>query len=132
VTDGLANTYLLGEKYLWSDHYTDGYDGGDDEWALQGYDTDNYRYACDYTTCYDPKTGQQCTWYTANGQIIEGLYEDTPGWPAGLSFGSAHSSGCNMAMCDGSVRIISYGIAPAIHSRLSNRKDGQTVDGKIF
>ena len=31
VTDGLSNTFLIGEKNLWPDGYDNGYDGGDDE-----------------------------------------------------------------------------------------------------
>ena len=47
VTDGLSNTFLVGEKNLWPDNYETGEDGGDDEWALQGFDSDNYRTASD-------------------------------------------------------------------------------------
>jgi hypothetical protein len=45
VTDGLSSTYLLGEKNVCSDHYTDGMLGGGDEWALAGFDYDTYRFA---------------------------------------------------------------------------------------
>ena len=51
VTDGLSNTYLLGEKNLWADAYQNGSDGGDDEFALEGFDYDNYRFASDYSHC---------------------------------------------------------------------------------
>ena len=51
VTDGLSNTFLIGEKNLWPDAYYNGDDGGDDEFALQGFDYDNYRFAGDYSQC---------------------------------------------------------------------------------
>ena len=37
-----------------------------------------------------------------------------------------------MAMCDGSVRVISYTIGPAVQKNLGNRKDGNVIDGKSF
>ena len=37
-----------------------------------------------------------------------------------------------MALCDGSVRLMSYDLNLEIHRRLCNRKDGLTVDAKSF
>ena len=47
-------------------------------------------------------------------------------------FGSAHAGMCNMAFCDGSVHQISYGIDPAIHAALANRKDGRKIDESMY
>ncbi len=122
VTDGLSNTYLLGEKNMDPDHYLDGNQGGDDEFALQGFDYDNYRFANDYTNC------PNCTQYD-----VAGPHPDTPGYEYGLSFGGAHLPGFNMALCDGSVRMVSFTIDLTVHSHLSNRRDGYTIDlGKAF
>jgi prepilin-type N-terminal cleavage/methylation domain-containing protein/prepilin-type processing-associated H-X9-DG protein len=119
VSDGLSSTYLLGEKYMPSDYYLNGYDGGDNEWALQGHAFDNLRFA-------DPMAG----YWGLNGS--DAPCPDTPGWASDLCFGSAHSPGMNMALCDGSVRMIDYNIDRPTHRHLANRKDGQVVDANKF
>jgi hypothetical protein len=117
VTDGLSNTFLVGEKNMDPDHYTDGDQGGDDEWALQGFDTDNYRFANDYSDC------PGCTVYD-----LEGPHADTPGYEFGNSFGGPHLVGFNMALCDGSVRMVNYTIDLTTYSHLCDRDDGQVID----
>ena len=82
VTDGLSNTFLIGEKSLWPDAYYNGDDGGDDEFALQGFDYDNYRFAGDYSQC------PGCTQY----DTTPGPHPDTPGYAYDIRFGSAISS----------------------------------------
>lgn len=113
VTDGLSNTYLLGEKYLPPDYYTTGTDGGDNESAYMGFNADI------------------CRWGGPNVGIPK---QDTPGLSEGNNgdFGSAHSSGFNVALCDGSVRMISFSIDLTTHGRLANRMDGQVVDQSKF
>ena len=121
ITDGLSNTYLLGEKYLNPDHYYDGLDYGDDQPALGGDDYDN------------------CAWAT------EAPRQDTPGIPSGLwgpqnwIFGSAHAGSMNVAMCDGSIHSISYNIDSntdpsnlGVHQRLANRHDGCQVGDEQY
>jgi prepilin-type processing-associated H-X9-DG protein len=58
--------------------------------------------------------------------------QDTPNAVAGYGFGSAHTSGPNMALCDGSVRSVSYSIDPEVHRRLDNRQDGLPIDVNPF
>jgi hypothetical protein len=49
-----------------------------------------------------------------------------------FNFGSAHSSGFNMALCDRSVRMISYTIDPITHRYLGDRRDRQPIDTSII
>ena len=108
ITDGSSNTYLIGEKYLNSDSYENSNDGGDCEGMYAGFGNDNTRF-CNYAPM-----------------------QDQAGTMNYCMFGSAHPSGFNMAMCDGSVRRISYTIASTIHACLGNRKDGQPVTAGSF
>ena len=119
VTDGLSNTYLLGEKNMDPDHYTDSNQAGDSTFALQGFDFGTYRFANDYGDCPD------CTVYD-----VAGPHPDTPGYEYPLSFGGPHLLGFNMALCDGSVRMVNYSIDLTTHSRLSDRCDGEAIDPK--
>jgi prepilin-type processing-associated H-X9-DG protein len=113
ITDGTTNTYLIGEKYLNPDHYTDGGAGGDDWDMYTGFQNDVAR-----STYYNSTTGS--AWIP---------FQDRSGFDYDDQFGSPHSDGINMSFCDGSVRSISYSIDAETHRCLGNRKDGEIIDG---
>jgi prepilin-type processing-associated H-X9-DG protein len=104
ISDGTANTYLCGEKYLCPDNYSTGTDDGDNVCALAGDDNDIVRW-----TEYAPA-------------------RDTPSYVLHFAFGSPHVGGFNMAFCDGSVHTISFGISTTIHNYMAQRNDGKSVD----
>ena len=116
ITDGVSNTYLLGEKSLSPDFYLNSdadttTNGGDNNPPYGGMDLDYNRWALSSTT---------------------GPFQDQPGYVDYYSFGSAHASGFGMAFCDGSVQQISYSIDPKVHQNLANRKDGVPIDAKSY
>jgi prepilin-type N-terminal cleavage/methylation domain-containing protein/prepilin-type processing-associated H-X9-DG protein len=119
ITDGASNTFLLGEKSVNPDHYTDGQDGGDDWTIFSGSQDDNVRGCGNRVDApsYYPLPPMQ----------------DTPGnGAAALFFGGPHSNSFNMSLCDGSVRAISYDIEFETFRRLCNRMDEMPIDGKAF
>jgi prepilin-type N-terminal cleavage/methylation domain-containing protein/prepilin-type processing-associated H-X9-DG protein len=97
ITHGTSNTYLIGEKYLNPDDYSNGLDPSDNENLYVGFDNDNYRF-----TSRPPKRDRR---------------GDTDEW----CFGSAHPVGLNMTYCDGSVHFIPYGVEPQVHMQAGNR-----------
>jgi hypothetical protein len=103
VTDGTANTYLIGEKFLRPTHYESGNDAGDNETWCTGFNNDNYRFAFDPPARdIDPAVVRNCT-----VQI----------------FGSAHDAGWHMSWCDGHVELLSYDIELRVHRGNANRSD---------
>jgi len=113
VSDGLSNTYMLGEKYLCPESYSDSsLDYGDDEGVYTGFNGDTSR-SSRLDENYVPR-------------------QDTLGYPNWRIWGSAHSSGFQMVLCDGAVRSITYNIEPQVHSYLANRKDDQPIDSSKF
>ncbi len=110
IRDGTTNTYMLGEKYLNPDNYTDGWGTDDDFGMYEGAAYDTYRW------CHPDYYPMQ----------------DTAGSQLPNRFGSAHSAGLNMTFCDGSVRFISYSIDRDIHARLGHRASGEVIDASQF
>ncbi|MDY0167314.1 MAG: DUF1559 domain-containing protein [Thermoguttaceae bacterium] len=108
VRDGLSNTYMVGEKYLSPDKYTTGNCGGDNENMYMGSNQDVERFSS------------------------ASPWPDQPGNDYNIHWGSAHAGGFNMAMCDGSVRSISYSIETTTHYRLGHRADNQPIDQSKF
>jgi prepilin-type N-terminal cleavage/methylation domain-containing protein len=110
VTDGTSNTYLVGEKYVNPDYYAGGHsslfaqkDIGDDQGAWISDDLDTCRIT-------GPST------YGKARPV-----PDQPGLPWNEAFGSAHPSTFHMAVCDASIRGISYDIDPQVHHALGTR-----------
>ena len=113
ITDGASNTFLLGEKYVNSDHYTDGGDGADDQCMYSGADNDNQR-----STFYRPPTQD----------LPKSVLNSDVGGVNEAFFGSAHANSCCFVFCDGSTHWISYTIDPATYNNLACRNDAQPVD----
>ncbi len=98
ITAGTSHTYLIGEKYLNPDDYLTGNDPGDNESMYVGMDNDIVRTGADWPPM-----------------------KDKPGFQNTFKWGSAHSSGLNMANCDGSVHFMSYNINQNVLLNCSNR-----------
>jgi prepilin-type N-terminal cleavage/methylation domain-containing protein/prepilin-type processing-associated H-X9-DG protein len=116
IFDGTSNTYLIGEKYLSPDYYTNGLAPDDNNGIFVGYDWDFQR----WTLVHHGSA--------ANTPPMQ----DAPGYWYGYIFGSAHASTFNMAFCDGSVHAVNYSIDTTIHELLGSRADGVPINGKML
>ena len=102
ITDGLSNTYLIAEKYVSTDSYRNFGDVGHDQPFTVGDDWDLVRWT-GMVPLHDGK----------------GLEPER--------FGSAHRGVFYAALCDGSVRGVSYSVDQVTHQYLGNRRDGNPV-----
>jgi hypothetical protein len=126
VRDGMASTYLLGEKYINPLHYLSGECDGDNATAYSGYGNDVVRWGRDGIGDDPTDADPPLAWLP----LLDRRDRPTPraGEEYWHCFGSPHSPGCYFALCDGSVRLISFDIDPRTHELLCNRKDGQPLD----
>ena len=102
VTDGLSNTYLLGEKAMDSDKYTTGTDFGD---------------RAPVTGAVDIETAANSTVrFAARGPHRDSIHSCL----ACHDFGSPHYANWNAALADGSVRAIHYGLDIDVHRAVAS------------
>jgi prepilin-type N-terminal cleavage/methylation domain-containing protein len=124
IPDGLTKTYLFGEKALQPQQYDPKAlvnatrNWGDDQSMYQGYDFDCVRWTG------NSATPAKVTTYVP---LKDENHSDNLNQWGVTNFGSAHASGCQFVMCDGSVQIIAYTIDPIVHWKLGNRQDGMQV-----
>jgi hypothetical protein len=110
VPDGLSNTLFVGEKII-NPGKTCCADN--ESWAGPGIDADILRGA----------RANGSTWYTPAKDFNDSTVPDDENY----RFGSAHTSGMNAVLGDGSVRFITYAVDPVTFMRLCNRLDGAVV-----
>jgi prepilin-type N-terminal cleavage/methylation domain-containing protein/prepilin-type processing-associated H-X9-DG protein len=111
ITDGTSNTLMLGDKRL-NRHFLGMFQSDDNEGYTDGWDHDVER----YTDRYHPPLPD---------------YSKTSGDGA-QRFGSSHTGGFMVAMCDGSVHLITYGIDPLVFQALGTRDGGEEVNGSSW
>lgn len=109
VTDGLSNTYLIGEKAMDSEKYTDGTDFGDRSPAAGWVDR---RTAANSFVRFAARSPQQ----------------DRPdNCLACHDFGSSHWTNWNATLADGSVRSMSYSMDINVHRSTASIQGGEPI-----
>jgi prepilin-type N-terminal cleavage/methylation domain-containing protein len=122
ITDGASNTYMIGEKYLNPRWYDGGQssdfslkDIGDDQGAFIADDLDANR-----------NTGPDLRDPRANPADVAPT-QDQEGLGLFFNFGGSHPGSFQMAMCDASVRGVSYTIDPLLNNQLGTRAGDEPV-----
>ncbi len=109
ITDGLSNTYLIGEKAMSSNNYHNGLDFGDRAPASGWID--------------HPTASNSSIRFAARSPI-----KDQPdSCLACHDFGSAHAVSWNVSMCDGSVRPMFYSLDVLTHRSLASIAQGEVI-----
>jgi prepilin-type N-terminal cleavage/methylation domain-containing protein len=101
ITDGLSNTFMIGEKHVPKENW------GDYAWDCSIYDGHNYQCSCRAAGPGFP--------------LADSIHD--PGW----KFGSYHPHICQFTMADGSVRVVPTSIGQYTLGLLADRSDGQVI-----
>jgi prepilin-type N-terminal cleavage/methylation domain-containing protein/prepilin-type processing-associated H-X9-DG protein len=137
ISDGTSNTLMVAEKWLHPKRHNA--DGGDNESAINaGWDECVVRIGGGtFTYSYDPSGAPAVTGTMLRTiprtprhdneapQVVE-----TSGATKGIwnqSFGSSHVGGMNAVMCDGSVRVVKYGVDANSWAAACSRNGGETL-----
>jgi prepilin-type N-terminal cleavage/methylation domain-containing protein/prepilin-type processing-associated H-X9-DG protein len=117
IKDGVSHTMFAGEKYLASNHYTDGQDAADNECMTVGFDNDWGRLT---NGTFPPQADTPST-----SKLAPPIVNNVP--YSTKMFGSAHANGFNCVFCDGSVHSIDYEIDLKVYANIGRRDDGGSV-----
>lgn len=101
ITDGLSNTFLVGEKHVTQGQFGVGW-------------LDCSFYNGDYGVCSARSAGPDYP-------IAKSVYETQ------ALFGSYHPGICQFGFADGSVRVLPNAIDPTVFGWLANISDGQVI-----
>jgi prepilin-type N-terminal cleavage/methylation domain-containing protein/prepilin-type processing-associated H-X9-DG protein len=137
ITDGTSNTVLFGESEhfdrnfdtftpvgwnsgstiaTWSRWYPAGGDSGLGNLMGGAFAAVGYKTPWAHGAPGAPTT--QSAWFVFQDQRLN-------------AFGSAHTGGANLALCDGSVRFVSNSMSQVILSRICQRADGLVIEGEF-
>jgi prepilin-type N-terminal cleavage/methylation domain-containing protein/prepilin-type processing-associated H-X9-DG protein len=118
LSDGTSNTFMLGEV-LWVDHANNvpagNGQGGKPAWVV-GYATN---------ITFQTGGGINAAW-PCKGPTIT-IATTACGSPRAAALQSMHSGGCNVALCDGSVRFLSQNTAQIVLDAAASRSGGEVL-----
>ncbi len=117
ITDGLSNTFLVGEKHVRE---------GELGWAADGDD--------DYYSGFSYSSAQRSAgWYidSSGARQNKPLMKMTDA-ASTIRFGSWHTGICNFVFCDGSVHSVPNNIDIDVLRRLAVRNDGEVIPSDAF
>jgi len=123
--DGTSNSIIVAEKALAPQVW--GSNGGDNEmWQNSGWDQDCIRYH------FAPTSDAQVAAYAGVCNTPSKPFDSTTGtvWPNQM--GGPHSSGVNVLLTDGSVRMIKYSVDPGVFRMLSVIDDGGVLSADSY
>jgi prepilin-type N-terminal cleavage/methylation domain-containing protein len=123
INDGTSNTAMVAEKYLNPFNYATGDDLADDQNIFVGMDRDMNRYFGDTVLATGLRNTTNFRFFLPR-QDREG--DEGQSGQYGI-FGSAHFGGIQLALCDASVRTVSYDIDPVAYWLYGGRDDGDTA-----
>lgn len=125
ISDGTSNTVMVGEKWLNPQQF--GNDGGDNEsWVNAGWDEDVVRIGGGTYTYTRPDTGATVT-IPRTPQPNSLAPNPSSGAVWNEQFGSPHPGGMNTVMCDGSVRMVTFDMDPAVWAAACSRNGGEVL-----
>ncbi|MDO4549615.1 MAG: DUF1559 domain-containing protein [Planctomycetia bacterium] len=111
IVDGVTNTYLLGEKFVMPQFYTQNTSNQDLMYAYAG----------------TSHVGLGVSQPTKDWNVTDEDGNPVDGNTMNLTWGSPHAGAQGMAFCDGSVHRVSYGISEEVHQSLSSRNDKKAM-----
>jgi prepilin-type processing-associated H-X9-DG protein len=118
ISDGTSNTFMLGEV-LWIDHANNANSGngqgGKPAWVV-GYAT---------AITFQSGSGINANW-ACKGPTVT-IATGACGSPRAAALQSKHTNGCNVAMCDGSIRYLNQNTSQAALDAAATRAGNETV-----
>jgi hypothetical protein len=126
VKDGLSNTFFVGE--IMGDCH-------DHDWSAWDYNQMNNAHAStsvpinDFTTCYEDVANDPVRLARKPG-VTNPNCGPGSNWNYSWGFKSAHPSGVQFVMGDGSVRFVSQTIDYLSYQRLGGKADGQVISAQ--
>ena len=135
ISDGVSNTFLLGEKHIDPKYYEKGNLIGSDDYSLYcGADQDTLRttYCGTYNRANEHASSLSFVRDENNARFPIRDSSELNDEESSKRFGSAHSGSLNMALCDGSVQSVSYDIDWQVYNCKGDRADGMQASGADF
>jgi prepilin-type N-terminal cleavage/methylation domain-containing protein/prepilin-type processing-associated H-X9-DG protein len=118
ITDGLSNTFMVGELTLTQPNTDDG--KGENRGTFWAYTYASYNQSS-FSTLSQTFTADFNACYVAYSKQA---YGDQP---CKRAWGGNHGNGLNFVMCDGSVRWVNYGSDPVIMARMATIAGGEVA-----